>query len=101
MPDLHAISRAACFGTALALVGLAGPAAQAAGADDPSAGQPPPATDVQRPGTLSDKLGESGGVIHPQENVDPAIHKPAPPTGTTPVIPPPGSPGSDSKVQPK
>lgn len=53
-----------------------------------------PATDVTRPGTLSDKLGETGGVIHPSENVDPHMDKSAPPNrGNTPVIKPPGTDG--------
>ena len=50
--------------------------------------------------TLSDKLDQGGGVICPP-NVDPGIKAPAPETGKMPVIPPPGSPGGDPKVQPK
>lgn len=49
---------------------------------------------------LSQKLGQSGGVICPPQ-VDPAIKKPAPNKGTMPVIPPPGSPGGNPNVQPK
>lgn len=54
-------------------------------------------------GTLSQKLGRSEGVIHPQTDVDPGISKPAPVPnpGSTPVIPPPGSPGGNQGVQPK
>jgi hypothetical protein len=50
--------------------------------------------------TLSDKLNKTNGVICPP-NVDPAINAPTPPSGTMPVIPPPGSPGGDPTVQPK
>jgi len=48
-------------------------------------------------------LGRTDGVLTPPGNVDPDIHvpAPAPDAGTTPVIPPPGSPGNPSPVQPK
>jgi hypothetical protein len=51
--------------------------------------------------TLSEQLAESKGVICPPPNVDPEIAKPAPGGGTMPVIPPPGSPGGNPRVQPK
>jgi hypothetical protein len=51
--------------------------------------------------TLSDHLAQSGGVICPPPGVDPEIEAPTPETGTTPVIPPPGTPGGDQSVQPK
>lgn len=61
-----------------------------------------PSTDIARKaGTLSHKLDETNGVIQPDEDVDPAMQKPAPPVGTTPVIPPPGSPGGPTDIQPK
>ncbi len=50
--------------------------------------------------SLSNKLGQSNGVICPP-NVDPGIKAPTPETGKTPVIPPPGSPGGNPNVQPK
>jgi hypothetical protein len=50
--------------------------------------------------TLSDKLGQSNGVICPP-NVDPDIKAPTPNAGKMPVIPPPGSPGGDPSVQPR
>jgi hypothetical protein len=50
---------------------------------------------------LSSKLAQSDGVICPPTQVDPEIHAPAPQGGPMPVIPPPGSPGGDPKVQPK
>ncbi|MCW6511232.1 hypothetical protein [Lichenifustis flavocetrariae] len=73
------------------------PAAGAADVD-----QSPASTDIaKRPGTLSEKLNTTNGVIHPQGDVDPGIHKSAPKTGTMPVIPPPGGPGDTGDVQPK
>ena len=77
--------------------------------------QPPPPVDTQKvipekirpPGqreeTLSDKLDKSDGVIRPPSNIDPEITKPAPvtPPSNMPVIPPPGSPGGNPRVEPK
>ena len=51
--------------------------------------------------TLSDHLAQSGGVICPPPAVDPAIKAPTPDAGRTPVIPPPGTPGGDPRVQPR
>lgn len=75
---------------------LCGPAlAQSSSADQPQ-------SDVSgKSGTLSDKLSDTGGVIHPRDSVDQKMSKPAPPTGTMSVIPPPGSPGGGTDVQPK
>lgn len=50
-----------------------------------------------KPGTLSDKLSDTNGVIKPTGNVDPAMHVPAPQTGTMPVI----KPGAVDKGTPK
>ena len=50
--------------------------------------------------TLSEKLDQTAGVICPPD-IDPGIKAPTPNAGKTPVIPPPGSPGSDQTVQPK
>jgi hypothetical protein len=54
-------------------------------------------------GPLSDKLDRSDGVIHPPSGVDPKIHKSPPSTGSSrmPVIPPPGTPGDKSDIEPK
>ncbi|MGO4386545.1 hypothetical protein AB4Y85_03325 [Microvirga sp. 2YAF29] len=54
-------------------------------------------------GNLSDKLQQSDGVIRPPQTATPDIRVPAPvpEPGTTPVIPPPGSPGGDPQIQPK
>jgi hypothetical protein len=52
---------------------------------------------------LSDKLGRQGGVIIPPANIDTGIAKSPPRLGSesTPVIPPPGTPGSKSDANPK
>ena len=51
----------------------------------------------------SDKLNRSGGVIKPNENIDPKmqVNPPDPGPTSTPVIPPPGSPGGNPNVVPK
>jgi hypothetical protein len=64
--------------------------------------QPAPNTDASGSGNLSDKLDQSGGVIHPKDNVDPGITKPAPvpnPNSTTVIVPPgtDGAPGAKAK----
>lgn len=63
-----------------------------------------PAVPQPRPGeTLSDRLNRTDGVITPRSNIDPDIRVPAPVPNpnTTPVIPPPGSPGNPSPIEPK
>jgi hypothetical protein len=52
---------------------------------------------------LSDKLDKSGGVIKPGGNIDPKIQVAPPDPGptSTPVIPPPGTPGGNPNVVPK
>jgi hypothetical protein len=52
---------------------------------------------------LSDTLSRTQGVVTPPSGVDPGIHAPAPEPDprTTPVIPPPGTPGGNQNVQPK
>jgi len=53
--------------------------------------------------TLSEHLDEEKGVITPPPVGDAEIHVPAPDPdpGTTPVIPPPGTPGGEPGVVPK
>jgi hypothetical protein len=53
--------------------------------------------------TLSDKLEQSDGVIRPPQTSTPdmTVPAPVPDPGTTPVIPPPGSPGGNQQVDPK
>lgn len=65
-------------------------AAFAALAGAPAAAQQaaPPTNLDAKGGSLSEKLGETHGVIAPAGDVDPAMRKPAPPTGTMPVVKP-------------
>jgi hypothetical protein len=80
---------------ALTAVGVSPACAQAPN------GRQKPCAELSDPSkTLSDRLDQGGGVICPPD-VDPGIKAPAPETGKMPVIPPPGSPGSDPRVQPK
>ena len=58
-------------------------------------------TTGQRAEPLGDRLARSDGVLCPPPGVDPEMHAPAPDTGKTPVIPPPGSPGGDPTIRPK
>lgn len=54
------------------------------------------------PGSLSDKLGQSHGVIEPPKGIDPRMDvKPPPVEGKMRVIPPPGSRENPSPVVPK
>jgi hypothetical protein len=53
--------------------------------------------------TLGERLDRNSGVIHPPAGVDPGIAVPAPDPDphSTPVIPPPGTPGGNPSVEPK
>jgi len=51
--------------------------------------------------SLSDQLAQSNGVICPPQDIDPDMKAPTPQGGPMPVIPPPGSPGGNTHVQPK
>jgi hypothetical protein len=86
---------------ALIMLGAAGSASAASTGTDQSDAQAPK-TDLQdKKGDLSEKLDKANGVIHPKGAVDPAMDKKAPSIGDTPVIPPPGAPGSGTTAQPK
>ena len=52
---------------------------------------------------LSDHLKQNEGVIEPPRDMDSKIQRtpPVPDPNTTPVIPPPGSPGGNPDIQPK
>ncbi|MBR0873203.1 hypothetical protein JQ633_22795 [Bradyrhizobium tropiciagri] len=63
--------------------------------------KPEGATTGQSSQPLGDKLAKSDGVLCPPAGVDPEMRAPTPEGGTTPVIPPPGSPGGDPSVRPK
>jgi len=76
------------------VLAMAGPVA-AQGADSKAC------TEQERSNqTLSEKLGQTNGVICPPD-VDSEMKKPAPDAGKTPVIPPPGSPGGNPNLRPK
>lgn len=48
------------------------------------------------------KLNRTDGVLHPPVGVDPGLAIPPPSTGSNmPVIPPPGTPGGNSTIEPK
>ena len=93
------MTRLGTLAASAALLGLASGAALAQAAA-PAVGSNPtipektapgtaPSTSLdQKSGTLSEKLGDTDGVIKPSGDVDPAMHKPAPDTGSTPVIKP-------------
>jgi hypothetical protein len=74
-------------------------------------GQPPRPGDQSGPqqgtstapsGSLSDELSRTGGVVQPPATGDQGVVAP-PKAGpqSTPVIPPPGTPGGNQEVQPK
>jgi hypothetical protein len=90
---------------ALALAAATGAFAQS---KPPSRGadQNAPKSDAQpgqqRGKSLSERLDQSGGVIHPPGNVDSGIQVTPPATGDKmPIVPAPGSPGGDPTVKPK
>jgi hypothetical protein len=62
-----------------------------------------PATPGETTGSvdLGDQLSRSKGIICPPAGVDPGIAAPPVGGGTTPVIPPPGTPGGDPNIIPK
>ena len=66
----------------------------------PSAAQDRQAAPKDNP---SEKLDKSGGVIKPGDNLDPKMQVAPPDPGptSTPVIPPPGTPGGNPNVVPK
>jgi hypothetical protein len=68
----------------------------------------PPGTSANAPGlndgsrgNLTDKLASSKGIICPPAGIDPGMQQRPPEGGAMKVIPPPGSPGGDQRVQPK
>ena len=76
-----------------------------AAAASPPAIQPPVASETAGSGgsSLSQRLDRSGGVVHPPAAIDAAIAHQTPSAGrhSTPVVPPPGTPGGDPDVIPK
>jgi hypothetical protein len=96
---------------ALALAGVAtGAMAQQAQtplpADTPK--DCPPGTSANAPGlnndsrgNLTDKLASSKGIICPPAGIDSGMQQKPPEGGALKIVPPPGSPGGDPRVQPK
>ena len=104
------LSRSAlCAAIAVLIAGIApGLAAPVSSSNaNPTADKPSQAKIQEGSGSsteaLSEKLDRSGGVIHPPRGVDPGIRQVPPAIGSqsTPVIPPPGSPGGKGGVNPK
>ena len=67
----------------------------------PGTGRDAPTIGKDSERSLSDQLAQSKGVICPPTGVDPGMRQPPPEGGTMKVIPPPGSPGGDPRVEPK
>jgi hypothetical protein len=70
-------------------------------APGPQQSTPQLARPPSMPGTTtSQKLGNSNGVISPPGQMDPGIHKDAPPRADfpMPIVPPPGTPGGNPNV---
>jgi hypothetical protein len=91
---------------------LAGPASTPNAVDKAvPQGQDPPGADEREQAApsnsvgdnLSEQLDRNKGVITPPETGDSDIYTeaPNPNPGTTPVIPPPGTPGGDQSIEPK
>jgi hypothetical protein len=76
---------------------------QSAGPSSPQTVPEDRATSGSSTEPLSNKLGRSGGVIHPPGDVDTDMTQAPPAIGrkSTPVIPPPGTPGGRHGVNPK
>jgi hypothetical protein len=79
-----------------------------AAADQPVRKQPEQAVPQKvEPGSSGSSLGErlsrSGGVIRPPSGIDLGMAQPAPKLAprSTPIIPPPGTPGGNPRVEPK
>jgi hypothetical protein len=79
-----------------ALLLAGGATAQDVGQPPPLGQQSTPHGQPSSPQTLRPppQPGTSNGVIHPPQDVDPGMAKPAPNTGMMPVIPAPGQSGS-------
>jgi len=61
----------------------------------------PPTVGSGKSDQLSDRLAQSKGVICPPSGVDQDMQVRPPGGGQLKVIPPPGTPGGDQRVQPK
>jgi hypothetical protein len=69
---------------------------------DDSEGPSPAPRGNPGPANPSERLADSKGVVCPPTGVDPGIRaKPPAEEGTIKIVPAPGAPGGDPKVQPK
>jgi hypothetical protein len=98
--------KAASYLLLAAVLGFSGaPASAQVTPGDPAGNQTIPERDRSRPQDMPmvEKGGAKGGVIKPLGDVDPGISKPAPvpEPNSTPVIPPPGTPGGPPGPEPK
>jgi hypothetical protein len=105
-PALALVAFGVCLSSAIVLAQAPAPTSPSAPTPDTSTPadprQDPRSTGSARPGeTLSERLDRSDGVIRPAPNITPDNTIRPPDTGTTPVIPPPGSPGGDPRIIPK
>ena len=92
-----------CFSSAMVRAQVLVPSAPTPDSSTPvDPRQDPRSTGSLRPGeTLSERLDRSDGVIRPAPDIAPDNTIRPPDTGTTPVIPPAGSPGGDPRINPK
>jgi hypothetical protein len=67
----------------------------------PGAGANAPSIGGDQKGNLSDKLASSKGIICPPAGIDSGMQQKPQEGGSIKVVPPPGSPGGDQRVQPK
>jgi hypothetical protein len=99
----HRDPRIARAGAVLAAALLMGAALPAAAAVDTQ----PPQTVPEKAGppaqSLSEQLDRSHGIIHPPADLDAGMAQPPPVTGRgiMPIVPPPGTPGGNPKIEPK
>ena len=104
---MYRANRHAALAAILVASAVAIPVTAIAATDAPPQQTVPEATGPGKSGSssgpLSDKLDRTDGVLHPPSGVDPEISKRPPPTGPSsmPVIPPPGTPGGEPRVEPK
>ncbi len=98
--------RAVLFALALATTATCAsaqttPQAQAPKECPPGAGANAPGINGDAKGNLTDKLASSKGVICPPAGIDPGMQQKPREGGAMKIVPPPGSPGGDQRVQPK
>ena len=95
------ITAVATAGTATAQPKSDAPAPQSGAACPPDVVGEAPTVGRGDSKPLSDKLAQSKGVICPPAGVDQEMQVTPPGGGQLKVVPPPGTPGGDPRVQPK